>query len=465
MDLFNELCKAYEQKQSPETESLLWSILKKEALKATADHGFTSLLIVVDGLDKIEGGNAAALTVRNLIYDIVMQSPTLRCVILSSPIFDDCCDPGVHHYPVDPSINRADIRFYIEKQLRSSRCLRFLTSMEMDVVIERALRCHIPSFTEANLLVAYIELQQTYQAISSALQTVPSTKVQLIEHLIGHIDSSKTRVRNVFYWLMVSKRLMTVRELEIMTDSNFLNGTFGADPSHFLRDASASLIEIRDGTVRFIDPLVKSTLLKFDGRSHDSLSVKSAHKFALQRCLEYLKRHLKATGEITMDVLDQSVDQKLQDQIAADRLLEYSIRYYIVHYSECRLDGVLANFKDAYIDSPQLAHFEQFYWHLEVSGEELEHLHQGALDFRKAMFGGLSQSVIQNLITLAMLKILAGKHVKALGLLGEAWSSARQLLGEKSLVCRGLAHKYSEIFLKLSEVDEEIETFVEELFE
>lgn len=465
MDLFNELCEAYNQRQYPETESLLWSILKKETLKVTAAHGFSSLLIVVDGLDKIEGGNKAALTVQNLIYDIVMQSPALRCVILSSPIFDGCCDPGVHHYPVDPSINRADIRFYIEKRLRSSRRLRFLTSMEMDVVIERALRCHIPSFTEANLLVAYIELQQTYQAILSALQTVPSTKVQLIEHLIGHIDFSKTRVKDLFYWLMVSKRLMTVRELEIMTDSNFLSGTFGADPSHFLRDASASLVETRDGTVRFIDPLVKSTLLKFNGRSHPSLTAKAAQKFALQRCLEYLKRHLKVTGEITMDVLDQSVDKKLRDQISADRLLEYSIRYYIVHYSECRFDGVPADLKDAFIDSPQLAHCEHFYWLLEVFGEELEHLHQRALNFRKAIFGGLSQSVIQNLITLSMLKITAGKHFKALGFLGEAWNIARQLLGEKSLVCRSLAQKYSEVFFELSEVDEGTEAFAEELFE
>lgn len=463
--LFDELCRAYKTRQSPEIESLLWSILKKEALKVTADQGFSSLLIVVDGLDKIEGGNKAALIVQNLIYDIAIQSPALRCVILSRPIFDEFCDPGVHHYPVDPSTTGIDIRFYIEKQLRSSRRLRFLTSMEMDVVIERALRCHIPSFTQANLLVAYIEIQQTYPAILSTLQTVPSTKVQLIEHLIGHIDFNKTKVTHLFYWLMVSKRLMTVHELEIMTDSNFVGGTFGADPPQFLRDASASLVEIRDGTVRFIDPLVKSTLLNFNGRLHPSLTAKAAQKFALKCCLEYLKRHLKVTGQITMDALDQSVDKNLRDQISADRLLEYSIRYYVVHYSECHFDGVPLDLKDAYIDSPQLAHCEHFYWSLEVSGDELEHLHQRALDFRKAIFGGLNQSVIQNLITLSMLKINAGKHDKALGFLGEAWNISRQLLGEKSLVCKSLAQKYSKVYFELSEVGEGTEPFAEDLFE
>jgi hypothetical protein len=468
IDFFTDLCDAYtqiEHKVVPDGESLLWSVLKQQIARQSSE-----VLIILDGLDKIEGGTKTALRVRARLHEIVTQRHNLRCIVLCRPIFDGY-PPGCWSFPLGPGSMVKDIRHFLDQSIRRSTRLTYLRKQEMEWVIRRALERPVPSFLEANLYVAYIELHQTFEEITSALRSVPNSLPELIHQLIQHIDFKKPHNMTILSWLLVAERPMTFEELEIMMDTNFAAGGLGPDAAQFLRASCAGLVELRGATIQLLHPSLKDHLLNLGASSKLSFNPNTAHRHALLRCLEYIKHHLHEFNDavLTYDESGRDINKKLLNRVQNDSLLEYCIRYYIIHYEKSNLDkdGKTSDFRMACVDSPALPQCERFYWQTQASSNELEQFHRRALQFRRVIFGRQSRSIVQNLITLAMLSVSSSAPVRALPPLCEAWSDARDLLGNRAAVCKKLAQKYCEIFSTQTKTDFEFEkgAEVEQLFE
>lgn len=473
-DFFKLLCDAYiriEKRGESNGESLLWSILRQQAMELGLKQSSTELLIVIDALDKIEGGKIAAVKVRTQIHQVVSQNQRFRCIILCRPIFDDDDDDddgGYDRGKFGPDTLGDDIRHFLRISIQKSTRLTFLTKQEMSTVITRALQCSLESFVAAKFFIALIEMQQSYQKIMVAIQTIPNTVLGLIDRLIMQINFEDPQVKNVMSWMLASQRIMTLQEIEMMTDVSFAAGSLSHDnASHFFRTSCASLVEVVGNRIQFTHPSVKDHLTKLGNDSTISLGLTSAHKIALRRSLEYIKLQLHDMGEgmPVFDVSGSSLDKGMRNHIEDNHLLEYCILYYLSHYRESRIDTITTDFKTVWTDSPQVAQCEWHYWHLQVTGIPLEERLQQALKFRRSIFGSRSRSVIQTLINLSVLHISSSQQLKALPYLGEAWSLALEQFGKNASICRQLALKYSEILSIQSTTEFSFNNWTERLFE
>lgn len=466
-DLLSALGDAYtkiERNGFSDGENLFWSILRDFTMKQPSE-----MLIVIDGLDKIEGGIGVALNLRAKLREVVSQRGNLRCIILSRPIFEEPLS-GCFDFPLGPGTIAQDIRHFLEQSIRRSVKLTFLTKTEMESVTRRTMERSIGTFLEANLLIAYMELLRSYEEIMGALKSVPKTAFGLVDELILRVDFKAAHIMNIMSWLSVSQRHVAFTELEMITDANFAPGGFGPHPEQSLRSSCASLVEMRGTMVQFIHPSIRDRLLALGAQSRIPLNANTAHRHALLRCLEYIKRHLQDYDDkvpVLIDA-DREINRQVRDHITNDSLLEYCIRFYIVHYDKSKLNhDDEAIMKTSYVDSLLLARCERYYWRLQASGKALEQLHRQALHLRKSIFGKQSRSIIQNLVTLAILCLSSGNSASALYPLSESWEMACKVFGDNAIICRELARKYSDVFFSQSKgelgLDQSVE--MERLFE
>ncbi|PYI03930.1 hypothetical protein BO78DRAFT_388888 [Aspergillus sclerotiicarbonarius CBS 121057] len=448
---------------SDDCEHRLWSILQQQAISLSFKYPCEELLLVIDGLDKIEGDQGQVCT---WLHGVVKQRPLHRCIILSRLLVDgdyraDCLD-----FEIAPNVLREDIRHLVRTRVQKMALLK-RNEKEARVVIERALQCPLDSLVTAHFLVALIELQRSYREVTLVLRSIPSTLSGWIDLMITQVRFEEPQVKHIMSWLLVAGRAMTRREMEIMIDPHFAVGSLGPNAPQFFRKSCASLIEIRGGSVRFLHPLIKQRLIQLGRESTILFGHRAAHRVALSRCLEYIQSRLPDDDKTRL-TLDESgsLDNQTLARVADDSLLEYSILHYIEHYEESHPDNS-AEFGGVYRDSPLLAQLERHYWRLHASDASLEHKHLQALDLRKAVLGGRSLSVVQTLITLSMLANASGHLANAIAYLGEAWCLATRLPDKDEHFCRELAWKYSTLCISdtTSKLQVDVELLCEELFE
>jgi hypothetical protein len=385
------------------------------------------------------------------LHDLVSQRQKFRAIVLSRPLCGAEDDneklPGVCHHPIDPCVWEDDVRRYIELSLRHSARLDFLTSTEMDQVVRRAIEVNITSFQMANLLIAFIEMERTYQRIVLALRTVPDTRLGFVDHLMMHIDWTHPLVKSLISWLLVTQRNLSMSELEQLMDPTVASGFSGPNAARTLRESCACLIEIRDDTIAFIDPMMKNHFLNLGNQSRIPVTKLDANQFVLRRCLEYMNSRLRELGNTTpsLDGPDSKSGDAPANPASIDPVLDYCISFYIQHYSSESLKSMTGDWKSLYLDSPRLAQWEYSYWKDQCDNETQESWHKRALEFRKSVIGENSRAVIQTLINLAKLSLSNANPTKALPYLCEAWKIAISVMGNQAAICKDVAHKVAEI--------------------
>lgn len=454
--LFAALCDEYikiEREHVSSSEEHLWSLLAEWSIKTTQSASESGILIVVDNLDKVEGGLVMAAKILQKLRDLVSQRQGFRAIILSRPLWGAEDDSeqlsGTFYHPIDPLVWRDDIRLYIELSLRHSARLDFLTPIEMDQVVRRAIEVNITSFQMANLLIAFIEMERTYQRIVLALRTVPDTRLGFVDHLMMHIDWTHPLVKTLVSWLLVAQRDLSVSELGQLLDPNVASAFSGPNAARTLRESCACLVEIRDDTIAFIDPTMKGHILNLGKQSRIPVTKSEAENFVLRRCLEYMNFQLQKLGN-SMPSLDGSgPNPKSSDPpstpASVDPVLDYCIGFYIQHYSSESLKSMTGDWKSLYLDSPRLAQWEYSNWKDQFDNKIQESLHKRALGFRKAVLGENSRAVIQTLINLAKLSLSNANPAEALPYLCEAWKIAISVMGNRAAICKDVAHKVAEI--------------------
>jgi hypothetical protein len=457
MTFLNRLCEAYievERKKIPNPEVLLWSILSKNLIKYSSE-----IFILIDGLDKIEGGISVAVRVRSALYEICTQRRHSKCVILSRPIFVDF-PPGCGHFQIEPQAIYKDLQFYLHRRIKQSAKLSFLTIKEVDEILKRSKERTLTTFLEVNLFVAWLELHRSFDEISYNLRHIPKTLADLIDFLIMRIDFRNSKIKTLLSWLLVAEKTMTVQELLTLLGPELQLRLESIDNSAIeLQKLCPTLLQIRGVTIQFVHPIVKERLLDLASKWKISMHHLDAHVTALVSCVSYIKQHIGGAGEVpTFDDSDDNIDKELKGRIVADPVLEYCIRYYIVHYERSKLSAEHVHTKlgDYYVDSIDLAQCERFYWRTQAYGAALEALHDRALQLRLVVLGNNSRSVVQTLITLAFLEIKTGSSLRALKYIGEAWKVSRSLPGDMIVVGRQLAERYFEIYQTEVSINEEL---------
>lgn len=462
MALFTRLCEAYidvERRRIAEPEELLWNVFREYVLKRPDE-----VYVLIDGLDKIEGGISVALRIRTILYDICSQRRTLKSIILSQPIFKDF-PAGCEHFVINSSIIHKDLHYYLRKRIQGSVKLRYLTPKEVNEILRYFADRSLSTFLEVNLFVRWLELHRNFDEILRSLRHLPKTLKDLIDHLILRTDFKKHEVKALLSWLLVSEKIMTAHELRLFLGPDIQLPSEPPDSEAiYLQGLCPALLDIRGVNVHFVHPLVKERLLDLASKWKIPLHTTDAHANALVSCISYIKQQFGAAADSlpTWDDSENSVNKELKRQVSADTLLEYSIHYYIVHYERSKLnsDRLRTMLSVDFVDSVDLAICERFYWRSQAYDRVLEDLHNRALHLRITILGRNSRSVIQTLITVAQLKYRGGDVVAALKFIGEAWEASQLFAPDLSVIAKTLAEKYYEIYEQLEGSDDDLHSSI-----
>ena len=216
--LYSSLCEAYDQierQRIGEGDAMLWSILKEQFVQSRQP-----LLVIIDGLDQIEGGLATALRVRAQLRDVVSSRPESRYIILSRPIFKEPV-PWMKDVPMDSAVIARDVRMYIEQEIRRLSAFCQYSAFEQETIIRKVREKTGHSFLEARLLTRYLELRTSYSDVIRCIGRIPSSLANLVDHLLLRVDFTDTKTVGLFSWLLVAESAFTSEQLEQVCGMRF----------------------------------------------------------------------------------------------------------------------------------------------------------------------------------------------------------------------------------------------------
>lgn len=437
-----------EKQHADNPEALLWRTLADSLIRQTSDT-----VIVIDGLDKIDGGDKAALYISEEIRKICVQRHNLRCVLFSRPFYPGSALPhGFCGLPVDPTVTRGDINRYIEIWIARSEIFLLLKAEERRALIKLLCDLNIGTFVDAKLLLQLLERELNYEAMIRILQGTPRTSTEMIRLLCAHINYTKKGVLEILSLLLVSQRPLKLKEVKTWLEIGLKTGSAAQvkDIREYISNAVGFVVEVRGGMVDFVHPSIKEYLLSVN---RFPANIRDVHKDMLLRCLTYIKRNLRDL-EMDPSVGDSPASDALhtfQRSVDEDSVLEYALQYYLVHFSASSLFQASGDhktppeFRACFPDSVLLAFMERTVFEASLHLAEAEESHRLALHLRKSTFGSHGKSTIQSYINAGRCRQKLSKPGSAADSFFEAWTLCQLLLEKYGRPCIAIAKAYIDI--------------------
>ena len=384
-------------KNAAEVESALWKALDT-ALKTSKN-----LVIIVDGLDEIKGGESTALRLFEKLHQLSAQHNTVKTITLSR--LSKLTKPS-RQFNIDATHTRDDLYHFVDRSLNSYQHFHVQKQNDKEATIERVTQSANGSFIWAGLAVEIIKNETTHAGFVNALQNVPQSLAELLQLMTSTFDFNKQDTKRVVSWLVVAERPLSIVELQALlgidTDPS-KHATKHSATEEEIRRAFGPLVTIRDGICRFRHGTVRQHLLDLSAQGKSLMAPKDAQNDLITRTLTYVKEYLTRRNEPSFEPLES---QALDELFQSHRLLEYTVRYWTVHFqhsSMYRQDGshnYLADFKLSLPNSSLMALIEGSCWETQTSTYDAIDMHNLALNIRQSVLGP-SEAVIQAQITIA----------------------------------------------------------------
>ena len=293
-------------------EEDLWIVLKDGLVPQ-----LQPIVIVVDGLDQLDGGIKATTRVRERLQEISMQKDSVRCILLLWPGLGRP-PSGVLDHTLDISFITEEIRLFIEGEVRQAAGFAHFSAYEREKISRRVLSRNLVSFSEAKMLLRYLELSNSYADVLHKLGQTPRPLSSILDAFILKVDFNQQQTSSLMSWLLVGENLYTVAELEMLTGRH-LSSTLTqiTNPMSWQTSSCNSIVEIQRGRVQLIHPLAKDRFRELASHGKVALTTKAAHKSVTLQSLAYIKKVL--AGGYRTNILWSVAQDRIPSQRKAER--------------------------------------------------------------------------------------------------------------------------------------------------
>ncbi|KAI0148600.1 hypothetical protein GGR57DRAFT_505069 [Xylariaceae sp. FL1272] len=411
LDLFNVIFKAYTDSQSLTTtkaqEERLWDALR-QALYAVSGDEDDLLAIVIDGLDEMEGLKPAAKQVSMKLQKIVQDAAGLRVILFSQPLDIDSTHL-IEKVELSSDNVDDDVHTIIRQGLSKLQHFSDKDFSEQDHIIDNLLNIADRSMLSATLFVEYLAQHKTHaefsKAVDALLKSPPRSVADLVQRLLGVLKLD-VNSRTVLSCLVAAKRPLSLTELELLLRAG--PKAAGADKpvqiGSITKSVTAFTVTV-EGLIALRHDAIKQALLSIPDTSNVSLHLKDRHKDLLLRLLACSVKHLRDVEEPRLDL---STSPEFDKKLASNYLLEYTVRYWAIHFKLSSLFKVQGDlqlpdeFTSVFPDSVSFALLEASRWRIQCLPDEAVELFTIAFRVRKSLFGLEHASVLQSAITCAI---------------------------------------------------------------
>lgn len=379
LEVFRTIMDAYLQSRTLDSaskqEEMLWNAL---GTALNIPHNEESEMALVVDLDELEGQSTRAKEVGDRLQKLVDKTSSARLIIFSPPLeLKPSTATALVHMAME---NMDDLQTIIRHGLTRVNHFTDRDEIAQENIVEQLVTICDGSAVYAFLAVRYLKLQKSHAALDQALGALiksPHTVGDVVQKLLTilHLESDS---RTLLSMLVAAERPLTRKEVEVLLQAQPQQGR--------LSDSSIQV----DSIIKSIAPFAMTGegLITLRHRSiKDALMTSSAlpkdvHKALLMRLFICVKHHLRSSDEYepTVSFLDQ---HEVETRLASDRVLEYALRYWAVHFKKAsslhKPDGQLdlpQDFSSIFPDSVGFALLEAGTWRCQSFPNEAMELFQ-----------------------------------------------------------------------------------------
>ena len=411
----------------------MWDAL--EAGLKTVVSKKINLVLLIDGLDEIHGGDTAALAMHEKIHKLTGKYSTLRAVLLSRPLTWQKSSK-CRELKITGDHTHDDIRRVIQSELKG---MHFHDNeADLDKAMDKLVHTANGNFLWAILTVRNLKASD-HQLFSQAIEKQPKGLEATIQKLVSKLDLKSQHSRQILAWLCVAERPMTTMEVRDLLQVDLQKRSFVARKINVqdeIEKACGPTVVIRQGIVRFRHGTIRQHLLDLAGQGNTLMPLKEAQRDLVMRGLTYAKFCL-TDHDPAFEPLDGSA---VSEVFRSHELLEYVSRYWIFHFRHSSLFSskdkfdLPAEFRTVFPDTSRMAAIEWACWESQTSTHEAMSLHDLALRVRKEVFGESHRAVLQSLIVVGTIH----RHISLL-------SEASVYFYRASRVAQSVLQKFSTV--------------------
>lgn len=381
-------------------EEALWKALD-EALKTDENS-----MLILDGLDQITGSEATRTQFLERLHNTCVRQSTIKCIVLTKPLSKPF-SKRARHLAIEPKYIHHDLCHIVTRLLAPHSHFRDRTEDERNQIIHRITDGAKGSFVLVDLIVRLLLREETHDGFTRASKTLPKSVPDAIQKLTSHSDWTAEETKLILSWLLVTERPLTLREIQSLLEietSTIKYKWKRIDVEEQIRRKCGSLLQVRDGIVRFRHVAIRHYLEDLSKAGKHLLKREEAHRELTYRCLAYTNTLATSKAQCTTTVLSWAEVEVL---FQTHHLLEYTARYWTKHFCGSpmyRQNGkheITSEFHHYFSRSVLQAQIEWACWDTQFSIKESLGLHRLALNLRKIIFTESHETVLQTLITVA----------------------------------------------------------------
>ena len=445
VSLYKQLCAVFEMAARNETTAVdveegLWKAFDS-ALSADRD-----IMIVIDGLDEIAGGEMAGKKILGKMHDISGQKKSVKSIVLTQSPSKPFSSPA-RHLSIEPKLIHNDMHGFVYQTMNSYHHFHDRKEDEKQLVTQRITHAANGNFVFAELTMERLKKEKTHNGFTQALDHAPKSLSEAIDGLISGMDLSKSDNNLILSWLLVTERPLTLSELQCLlemgaTKENHIGKVHGLE--HDIREKYGSLLSVKDGFVFFRHGSIRQFLLDHLKSYTSLLQSQDAQRDLVTRCAAYAKTNLSGPSETALDPLEPHAVRELFHKHV---LLEYTVRYWTAHFFASPMYDIhgahkfTPEFKQNFPDSVTFALMEWSCWESQSFPSEAMSMHLLALQVRRAVLKE-HVSVLQCLITIASTYEQLSDFSEARRFYYQASKLAQITLGRYSTFARILATNF-----------------------
>ena len=359
-----------------QVENALW-----QCLETVIGNIVQPMMLVIDGLSELQGGEAAAASLFENLLNIIANNRIVRLLVLSRPF---AFSPGT---PLRrKTIEAKDVHKDIH---------RVITEM---VPIESAtpsaeIARRIAREANGDFFWSLLTFQDwALQGFSQQMwRMLPTSLDATVAPLAAKIDLSDHSTRLILFNSIVARRPLRLAEVEFISRVDLAHQMLRPQTLNVharIEQDFGPLLMVRDGVVLFRHALLKQALV-------DTLQLGTLppnpemHADMTNALLLYLKLTLGQRSELT---LKRTPSSTMEDLFHQHPLLPYALRYWTEHMvastmsTEARSFDPDSNCRLVYPDTVSAAIVEASFWMRNISWESIEALHIAAF-VRKEILG------------------------------------------------------------------------------
>lgn len=406
-NLYHGLVEARRHATSKDAESLEKSLWNCIDTSLEQYQGTECLMIIVDGLDGLEGGQQHITKMINQLASIASKHGNVQAILSSRGSASKPSQGKMRDFAITSGHTHEDLRLVIDGLFEHYQPIGHLNEHAREKIVEQLLHAAKGNFLWAILTTFLVKRESTYEGFDKALKhAVEALKNvdETIAKLMSTMDLAKPDVHLLLSWMLLSSRPFTIGEIRLLYNVDLARKTFVERDMTTINDALAVLspfVAQQDGFVRFRHSLIRQYMVNIQTEGKRLRNKRDAQTELTMRLLAYCHFHLTKINDPTFDMMEDSDIQKLFTKFA---LLDYVVSNWLYHFRSSSLyqtNGSLqltSEFKSIFPASSQLPLLEYGCWDAAATSTHITHSYDLALRIRQEVLTQNHRSVLQGLI-------------------------------------------------------------------